>query len=128
MRCHQLPVADDMIAFTSGYKHWHALDRELVENITKNYTAVICIYDVYAMRLLSYLQEIGGSAQNISVAVFDWIASGEELTLTTVTQPIDLMIQKTFDLLLDDSPQITKLILTPEIKIGNSTRPLLSGR
>ena len=59
----------------------------------------------------------------ISVAVFDWIANGEEFALTAVTQPIDLLILKTFDILLDDNEQITKLILTPEIKIGNSTKP-----
>lgn len=123
MYCHRLPISDDMIVFSSGRKHWHAIDRELVENITQNFTAVICIYDVYAIRLLSYLQEIGGAAQNISVAVFDWIANGEKIELTTLIQPIDLLIQKTFDILLDDNPQVTKLILTPEIKIGNSTKP-----
>ncbi len=123
MRCHQLPITDDMIAFTSGYKHWHTLDLELVENITQNFTAVICIYDVYAMRLLSCLREIGGSARDISVAVFDWITNGEEFELTTVVQPVDLLIQKTFDMLLDDNPQVTKLMLTPEIKAGSSTKP-----
>ena len=64
----------------------------------------------------------------ISVAVFDWIANGEKFELTTAVQPIDLLIQKTFDILLDDNPQITKLILTPEIKIGNSTKPPISSK
>lgn len=112
-----------MIAFSPSIEHWHTLDRKLVENITRNFTAVICIYDVCAMRLLSCLQEIGGSAQDISIAAFDWITSGEKLKVTTTVQPIDLLVKKTFDILLDDSPETTKLSLIPEIRIGNSTKP-----
>lgn len=122
MRSHRLPITDDMIAFTTGYEHWHALDRELLENITKNFTAVICIYDIFALRLLSHLREIDGPAKNISVAAFDWIDGGEEFELTTVVQPIDLLIEKTFDILLDDNPRITKIMLKPEIRTGSSTK------
>lgn len=122
MQSRHLPTTNDMIAFTAGYEHWHAIDRELVENITKNFTAVICIYDIYALRLLSHLREIGGPAKNISVAAFDWIEGGEEFELTTVVQPIDLLIEKTFEILLDDNPQITKLMLKPEIKSASSAK------
>ena len=126
MRCHQLPVTDDMIAFSSDNRNWHNIDREFIKNITRNFTAVICLYDVYAMRLLSHLKEIGGLAESISIVAFDWVSSGEKFELTTVVQPIDLLIKKTFDILLDDNQQITKLILAPELKIGESTKPPVS--
>ena len=118
---HGVVFHEDDVAFFMRRACWRPMDSALLERIVKDYTAVICTYDINALQLLAHLRENG--VQGISVAGFDGMSEGEGEGLTTMRQPVAQMIIAAFELLEQSPEHVEKRLFAPELLVRASTFP-----
>ena len=123
LRRHEIEFDADLVKYVSAY-NIRGVSTKLMDDILQLGTAVICIYDYYAMQILDILKEKGLQAgKDLSVAGFDDIHEAEEHELTTIVQPIQKLVNTAFGL-LRNTGEIKKMMINPECIFRKSTGPL----
>ena len=118
---HNIPFEPKRVMYYYDYQR--NSDR-MLEDILNLGTAVVATYDIYAMEIIDGLKKEGVTVgKEYSVAGFDGIEEAERYDLTTVEQPVDLLIERAFELLdkrsEENDPE--KISLRPRLIIRNST-------
>jgi LacI family transcriptional regulator len=118
------PLAPERILKGSFTVEWGREAAEILTNRWPEVDAVVCANDLIAVGLLQGLRDLGRSVPSeIGVTGCDdtLYAKVSQPTLTTVTQPLDLIAAAAVELIgrHDGQPSVTKL--RPTLRIGEST-------
>ena len=121
---HNISFTPKRIMYVNDYKRD---SEELVKKLLQLGTAVVVTYDLYAIRIMNALKKAGVKiGKDFSVAGFDGIAEAEKEDLTTLEQPIELLVEHAFKILdrksQDAKPE--KVSIKPKLIIRNSTGKL----
>ena len=106
------------------YYNYRKDPKEMVRDLSRLGTAVVATYDIYAITIINALKEEGIKVgKDYSVVGFDGIEDAESYGLTTVEQPVDLLIEHAFRILDERVEGIApeKLSIKPTLIIRDST-------
>ena len=120
---HNIPFDATRVLYMDEYK---GKSGELVKDLMRQGTAVVTTYDVFAIRIIEALRNEGVQVgEEFSVTGFDGIEDAENFDLTTVEQPVNLLIERAFKMLDAYIPgaKPEKSTVKPKLKTRGSTAP-----
>jgi DNA-binding LacI/PurR family transcriptional regulator len=99
--------------------------RLTAQEMLKQGTAAIVMYDLYALQLLNELKRQGVAVgRDFSLAGFDGIHEAEVAGLSTVVQPLEELVNQAFKLLQDRHQELApKVRVLPSCVFRSSTGP-----
>lgn len=128
---HKIPFAPDQDYANArfSYEEGYLAAEKLIAR-SDQYTAIFCMADVMAMGAIRCLTDHGLKVpQDVSVIGFDGLNIGEYIVprLTTVTQSVDLLAQRSLELLrqhFEDGATAVHEIISAEIQWRESARAI----
>lgn len=128
---HKIPFAPDQDYANARFSHEGGyLAAEMLIARSDRYTAIFCMADVMAMGAIRCLTDHGLKVpQDVSVIGFDGLSIGEYIVprLTTVSQSVELLAQRSIDLLrqlFEDGATAAHEFIPAEIQWRESARSI----
>lgn len=118
---HGIPFDPSLVKYIHNYGGF-SISRDLVEDLLKTGTAVVTVYDKYAINIIEHLKDMGLQAgSDLSVTGFDGVYESENFGLTTVKQPIKEIVENAFRILNFPHDVPEKIQLKPACLFRSST-------